>query len=98
MVQHQYWTLTETPLGYPSVAESHGYSAALVLQDQLIYIFQQVIDGVDACMDQLKVLDVDLGSNLVGQSGPLLGLPSSREGRTNFPVSTPSGSALQHPW
>ena len=98
MVQHQYWTLTETSLGYPSVAESHGYSAALVLQDQFIYIFQQVIDGVDVCMDQLKVLDMDLGGNLAGQSGPSLGLPSSREGVTNFPVSTPSGSALPQPW
>ncbi|KAL6082068.1 hypothetical protein STEG23_003122, partial [Scotinomys teguina] len=45
---HRYWTLTQTPLGYPAVALSHGDPAASVLQDwPLHHGLQQFIDGVD---------------------------------------------------
>lgn len=29
LVSHQYWTLTQTPLGYPTVAPSHSDCAAV---------------------------------------------------------------------
>lgn len=45
--QVQFWTLTETPLGYPTVAWSYGDPAALIPLDQSLHAFQQAIDGID---------------------------------------------------
>lgn len=38
----QYWTLTETFVGYPAIAPSHGGPAAIVSQDWSLHVLQQV--------------------------------------------------------
>lgn len=38
----------------------------MVLQDQSLHTLWRVIDGVDAGVDQLKVLDVGLGCSCFG--------------------------------
>lgn len=38
------WTLTEAPLGYPTIALCHGRA---ILQDHPLHTLQRVIDGVD---------------------------------------------------
>lgn len=65
LVHHQYWTLTETPLRYPTVALSRGDPVAMVSQDQSLKKHQQVIGGIDTEVGQLKalVLHVDLGGS-----------------------------------
>ena len=63
LVHHQYCTLTETSFGYPAVVPSHGDHATMVPQDQSLHILQQVIDGVDVGICQLKVLDSGLDSS-----------------------------------
>ena len=55
---NQYWTLIKTPLGYPAVVQSHGDPVALVLQDQLHHVLQQLTDGADVGVDSLNALDV----------------------------------------
>lgn len=40
---------------------SHGDSAALVSQDQSLYVLQQVIDGVEVRVGQLQALEMGLG-------------------------------------
>lgn len=47
LVHHQYWTLTDTPLGCPVIALSHRGPTALVLQDQ--FLPMQLVDGVYVC-------------------------------------------------
>ena len=53
-MNHQYWTLTETPLRHPAVALSHGDPAAMILQDQSLNVPQQVIEKLDVGVGQLK--------------------------------------------
>ncbi|KAL6038852.1 hypothetical protein STEG23_017079, partial [Scotinomys teguina] len=60
---HQHWTLTETSLRYPTLALSNGDPAVMVLLDQSLLTPQQVIDGINVGVGQLKALDVDLGDS-----------------------------------
>jgi hypothetical protein len=41
-------------------AQSHGDPVSLVLQDCLLHTLQQLIDKMDAMVDQLKALDLGL--------------------------------------
>jgi hypothetical protein len=66
---------SETPLGYPAVALSHGDPAALDLQDQPFHIPEQLIGGVGVMEGQLKVLDLGLGSSSVCQPASFPRLP-----------------------
>lgn len=38
VIHHQYWTLIDTPLGYPTVARSPGGPVLMVLQDQSLHM------------------------------------------------------------
>jgi hypothetical protein len=55
--------LTGTPVGHPGVVLSHGDPAALDLQDWLFHVLQQITDGVDFGVGQLKALDLGLGDS-----------------------------------
>lgn len=57
LLHHQYGTLTGTPLRY------HGVPEALNLQGWPLHKFQQIIDGADVGVRQLKVLDLGLGGS-----------------------------------
>lgn len=48
------------PLGYFTVAPSHGAPVAIVLQDQTLHTLQRVIDEADGRVSQLKAQDVGL--------------------------------------
>lgn len=63
---HQYWTLIETPLGYPAISLSHGGLAALVLQDRPFHLSQWLIDRIGVGMGQFKVLDLRLRGSWAG--------------------------------
>lgn len=54
---------------------------AMVPQGQSLHALQQAIDGVGVGVDHLKVLDVGLGVNWVGHSGPPLQLSPLGEGQ-----------------
>ena len=60
LLHHQYWILTQIPLGRPVVTVSHGDSVALVLKDPPFYMFQQSVGGVDVGVGQLKALHLGL--------------------------------------
>lgn len=60
-MHYQYCTLTKTPLGYPAVVLSHGNPTSMVLVDWFLHTLQQVIDGEDVWLCQLKDLDVGRG-------------------------------------
>lgn len=45
-----------TPLRYFVVFLCYGDPAALEKQDELFHMFQQIINGVDVGLDQLKAL------------------------------------------
>ena len=64
LLHYQYWILSGTHLGYSLVALGH---AALDLQDWPFYVLQQLTDGVDVGLGQLKALDLSLGGSRVGQ-------------------------------
>lgn len=66
LLQHQYWTLIGTLVGYPLVAMCHGDTDGLVLQSQPFHILQQLIDGIDVWVGQLKVLDMGFSGSWVG--------------------------------
>lgn len=55
----------------PVVVLYHRDPAALVLWDKLLHTLQQLIDGIDVGVDQLKTLDLSLGGSWVGQPGSL---------------------------
>lgn len=61
----------------------------MILYDQFLHILQQVLDGIDVWVGQLKDLAVGLGGNWVGQSRPLPGLLPFRQG-------SGSGTVLPH--
>lgn len=46
---------------------SHRDPVAIVMQDGSLHMLQQVINGVDVEVRQLKALGVDLGDSLAGQ-------------------------------
>lgn len=54
LLHYPYWTLTETPLGYPAAALRHGGPAALVLQNQPVYTLQQLTDRVNVWWPMLN--------------------------------------------
>lgn len=47
MLHYQHWTDTETSLGYPAGAPSHGDLVAMVPLDWSHHVLQQIIEGVD---------------------------------------------------
>jgi len=55
---YQYWIVTGAPLRYPVFALCHGGPSALDLQDWPFHTLQQIIDGVDIGVGQLKALDL----------------------------------------
>lgn len=61
LLHHQYWTLKETPFHYPAVSQNLGDLVTMALKDGPFYILQQLTDGVDVWVDQLKALDLGLG-------------------------------------
>lgn len=56
LLHHQYWALTEPPLGYPVVALCNGDPAALDLQVRFIHMLQQFIYEVAFGVEQLRAL------------------------------------------
>lgn len=48
------WTLTETPLGYHTVAPSHGHPMIIFLQDQFLQVLQQIRESLDVRVGQPK--------------------------------------------
>ena len=60
LLHYEYWILTRTPLGYPVVALCCGDPVTLNLQDWPLHILQQLIDGMDVRVGQLRALDLVL--------------------------------------
>lgn len=56
----------------------------MVQQDKSLRLLQQVTEGIDVGVCQLKALEVNLGANLVGQSGPLPEMYPSGEGQNQL--------------
>ena len=50
LLHNQYWTFTETTLGYPAVVLSHGHLVYMVPQDHPLHMLQQFVDGADVRM------------------------------------------------
>ena len=67
LFHYLYWNFTRTPLGYPIVALCHRNPLALNLQDKLFHMLQQIIEGVDVNVVQLKTLHLGWEDNKVGQ-------------------------------
>lgn len=47
LAHYYHWTLIEIPLRHPAVVPSPGYLMVIILQNQSLHVFQQVIDVVD---------------------------------------------------
>ncbi|KAL6029838.1 hypothetical protein STEG23_037646, partial [Scotinomys teguina] len=52
LVQHQYWTVNEIPLGYPAIDKSNGDPMAMVPWDQSLHELQQVMDRTDSKFEE----------------------------------------------
>ena len=59
----------------------------MVPQDQSLYIFQQVVDGVDIRVGQLKALNMSPGDSCVGQSTAPPGLALQVRAMASFSLS-----------
>lgn len=55
--------MAETPLRNPAVAQGRRGPVALVLQDRLLHMLHQFIDGLDVGVASLRVLDLGLGGS-----------------------------------
>jgi hypothetical protein len=53
----------KTPLKHSAVALCHGDPAALDLYDWPFNSLQEILDGIDDGVGQLKALDLDLGGS-----------------------------------